>query len=137
MEENRMKMLIVEDDLENQSFLRVFFKRKFDVEVCDSAESFYDRMSNKKFDIIIMDISLRGNKDGLQLTREIRADENTKDIIVVGLSAHAFQRDRENAMRSGVDVFLTKPIPNDTLFNAVRNLIKEKRGVDIGDWRKK
>jgi CheY-like chemotaxis protein len=55
----------------------------------------------------------------------------------VGLSAHAFQRDRENALKAGVDIFLTKPVPNDTLYQTVKNLIMEKYGIDIGDWRKK
>ncbi len=136
-ETKKLKMLIVEDDAENQSFLRVFFKKKFDVEVCDSSETFYEKMKDNDIDIIIMDISLRGEKDGLELTKEVRANPETKDIIVVGLSAHAFQRDRENAMRAGVDIFLTKPVPNDTLFSAVRQLIIDKKNVDIGDWRKK
>ncbi len=68
MEENkRPSLLIVEDDFENQKFLQLFLKRKFDVDLCDSAESFYEKMKEKKFDLILMDISLRGKKDGLQL----------------------------------------------------------------------
>ncbi len=136
-EQKKFNMLIVEDDTENQSFLRVFFKRKFNVDVCDSSESFYQKMKEKSIDVIIMDISLRGDKDGLELTRELRENPETKDIIVVGLSAHAFQRDRENALKAGVDIFLTKPVPNDTLFTAVRDLLIEKKNVDIGDWRKR
>jgi two-component system sensor histidine kinase BarA len=136
-EEKRFRLLVVEDDDENQSFLRVFFSKKFDVEVCDSSETFYQKMEEHKPEVIIMDISLRGDKDGLELTRELRADEKTRDVIIVGLSAHAFQRDRENALKAGVDIFLTKPVPNDTLYQTVKNLIMEKYGIDIGDWRKK
>ncbi len=136
-ETKKFNLLIVEDDAENQSFLKVFFRKKFNVDVCDSSETFYEKMQDRKVDVIIMDISLRGDKDGLELTREVRENPETKDIIIVGLSAHAFQRDRENAMRAGVDVFLTKPVPNDTLFSTVRNLIIERKNTDIGDWRKK
>ncbi len=138
-EEKKFNMVIVEDDRENQNFLKVFFKRKFNVKACDSAYSFYEVLKelDNKADIIIMDISLRGEKDGLELTRELRNNPETRDILVVGLSAHAFQRDRENAINAGVDAFLTKPAPNDTLYNTVRKLISEKKNVDIGEWRKR
>jgi CheY-like chemotaxis protein len=125
-------ILIVEDDFENQSFMKIFFKRKFNIYTCDSEDTFYREYERTDFDVIIMDISLRGEKDGLEITRELRAKGD--DVPIVGLSAHAFQRDRENAQRAGVDVFLTKPVPNNTLFKAVRDVIKAKRNFDIGEF---
>ena len=76
-----------------------------------------------------MDISLRGKKDGLQLTREIRQTEEYKDLPVVGLSAHAFQKDKDNAYNAGVDVFLTKPVQNDVLMNTLVKTLEEKSGI--------
>jgi len=132
MEEARKpKILIVEDDYENQKFLQLFLSRKFEVEVCDSEETFYEQMSKNEFDIILMDISLRGHKDGLKLTEEIRANPKTKDIPIVVLTAHAFQRDRDNALRVGVDTFLTKPIMNNALMEAIKNTLYEKKGIKI------
>ncbi len=132
MEEARKpRILIVEDDYENQKFLELFLSRKFEVEVCDSEETFYNQMKEKKFDIILMDISLRGHKDGLRLTEEIRANPETKDIPIVALTAHAFQRDRDNALRAGVDTFLTKPIMNNALMEAIKNTLYEKKGIKI------
>ncbi len=128
------KMLIVEDDFENQSFMRIFFKRKFEIATCDSETTFNEKYKPGEIDVIIMDISLRGEKDGLEITKTLR--ENGDDVPIVGLSAHAFQRDRENAKKAGVDVFLTKPVPNDTLYNAVRATLKEKNDFDIGDYGK-
>lgn len=130
-ERKKPKILIVEDDYENQKFLELFMKRKFEVATCDSADTFYAQLAKEKFDIILMDISLRGNKDGLQLTQEIREREDYKDIPVVGLSAHAFQRDKENAKKAGVDTFLTKPIQNDVLMSKVLATLKEKTGIDL------
>ncbi len=126
------KMLIVEDDFENQSFMRIFFKKKFEIATCDSEETFREHYKPGEIDVIIMDISLRGEKDGLELTKELRAKGD--DVSIVGLSAHAFQRDRENAKKAGVDVFLTKPVPNDSLYNAVRVTLKEKKNLEIGNY---
>src|SRR4030042_5796830 len=100
---DKPKLLIVEDDYENQKFLQIFLKRKFDLQLCDSSETFYAKLKNFKFDIILMDISLKGKKDGLQLTEEIRKMPEHKNLPIVGLSAHAFQKDKENAYRAGVD----------------------------------
>ncbi len=125
-------LLIVEDDYENQSFMVMFFKRKFNVETCDSAETFYERIQIQNFDAMIMDISLRGDKDGLEITREIRSrNDELKDVVIVGLSAHAFQKDRENAMRAGVDEFLTKPVPNKALYAAVVDTLRKKKNIIV------
>ena len=73
-----------------------------------------------------MDISLRGKKDGLQLTRELRENPEYKQLPIVGLSAHAFQRDRDNAYDAGIDVFLTKPVQNDVLMETLLRTYEEK-----------
>ncbi|MGE5363531.1 MAG: response regulator [Bacteroidota bacterium] len=125
------KLLVVEDDFENQKFLQIFLKRKFDVQICDSEETFYEKLNNGVFDIILMDISLRGKKDGLQLTKEIRQLPNYKNLPVVGLSAHAFQKDKDNAYNAGVDVFLTKPVQNDVLMDTLVKTLEEKSGIRI------
>ena len=131
MEQNKPKLLIVEDDYENQKFLQLFLKKKFDVDICDSADTFYAKMKEKKFDLILMDISLRGKKDGLQLTQELRQSDDNKNIAVVGLSAHAFQKDKDNAYRAGVDVFITKPVQNDVLMDALITTLEKRTGIKV------
>ncbi len=128
-EKSRSRLLIVEDDFENQKFLQIFLKRRFDLEICDSSDTFYQLIDNQDFDIILMDISLRGKKDGLQLTRELRNMPKFKDIPVIALSAHAFQKDKENAYQAGVDMFLTKPIQNDVLLETLLNAQENGRNL--------
>lgn len=125
------RILVVEDDLENQKFLRIFLKRKFVVDLCDSAEEFYQLMDENKYDIILMDISLRGGKDGLQITTELREKEATKNIPIIGLSAHAFQRDKDNAYKAGVDAFLTKPVESNYLLETLVKALEQKSGKTL------
>ncbi len=127
-EENQTKpkILVTEDDFENQKFLEMFLRRKFDVSICDSEQSFYDNLKKNKFDVILMDISLRGNKNGLELTKELRKMEGYQNVPVVCLSAHAFKKDRENALEAGVDVFLTKPVENHVLMNTLVEALNDK-----------
>lgn len=125
-EEKRPRLLVVEDDYENQKFLQIFLKRKFDLEICDNSETFYEKIQDDKFDIILMDISLKGKKDGLQLTQELRAKSEYENIPIVGLSAHAFQRDKDNAYNAGIDIFLTKPVQNDVLMDTLLKALEMK-----------
>jgi DNA-binding response OmpR family regulator len=127
--DRRPRILITEDDFENQKFLKLFLARKFDVEICDSEISFYEHLNNSRFDVILMDISLRGNKNGLELTQEIKSKSEYAKIPIVCLTAHAFKKDKENALKAGVDVFLAKPIGNDILMNTLINLIERKEST--------
>lgn len=119
-------LLVVEDDYDSQKFLQLFLRREFNVEVCDSSETFYAILEDHKIDIILMDISLRGTKNGLELTSELKADDEFKDIPVVVLTAHAFHKDKENAYKAGVDAFLTKPVQNDILLSTLIKILKNK-----------
>ncbi len=73
-----------------------------------------------------MDVSLRGEKDGLQLTREIKQIDKYKDIPIVALTAHAYQRDRTEAYKAGVNYFLTKPVKNEFLLETLLLAVEEK-----------
>lgn len=125
-EEKKPRLLVVEDDYENQKFLQIFLKRKFELEICDNSETFYEKIEENNFDIILMDISLKGKKDGLQLTQELRAKGKYEHIPIVGLSAHAFQRDKDNAYNAGIDIFLTKPVQNDVLMDTLVKALEQK-----------
>ena len=63
--EIKPRILITEDDSENQRFLRMFLQKSFAVDLCDSDITFYDKLSANRYDVILMDISLKGNKNGL------------------------------------------------------------------------
>lgn len=128
---HRPKILVTEDDFDNQKFLEVFLGKKFDVIICDSELTFYNSIQNNDFDLILMDISLKGKKNGLELTKELRNIPKYSNIPVVCLSAHAFQRDKENAMNAGVDIFLAKPVENEVLMNTLFELLEKKTPVLI------
>ena len=131
MEEGKkLRILITEDDFENQRFLELFLRRKFEVEICDSEISFYEKLKKSRFDVILMDISLRGRKNGLELTQELKTIPEYANIPVVCLTAHAFKKDKENAMKAGVDIFLTKPVQNDLLLNTLLGVIKRREGTN-------
>lgn len=122
---NKPKLLITEDDSENQKFLELFLKRYFDVDVCDSSDTFYNFMKENNYDIILMDISIRGDKNGLELTTELKNNPLYSSIPVICYTAHAFNRDRVNAIKAGCDAYLSKPSDIRTLLNSLLELLKK------------
>ena len=60
-------------------------------------------------ELILMDIALPG-MDGLTLTRQLKADERTRHICVVALTAFAMKGDDQKALEAGCDGYITKPI---------------------------
>lgn len=120
------KLLIIEDDYDNQKFLELYLKKYFHVDLCDSSDTFYSYWANEKYDIILMDISIKGQKNGLELTRELKSDPNSSNIPIVCYTAHAFNRDRINALDAGCDAYLSKPSDIRTLLISLFDVLKEK-----------
>ncbi|HOI29464.1 MAG TPA: response regulator [Melioribacteraceae bacterium] len=121
------KLLITEDDFENQKFLELFLKRYFEVDVCDSSDTFYNFLKIKNYDVILMDISIRGKKNGLELTTELKNNPEYSSIPVVCYTAHAFNRDRVNAFNAGCDAYLSKPSDIRTLLNSLFDMLKKTK----------
>ncbi len=128
--ENKPRILITEDDAENQRFLKMFLRRNFITDICDSEATLYENLGNNAYDVILMDISLKGEKNGLELTKELKANPKFKNIPIVCLTAHAFRADIENAVNAGVDIFLTKPVDNHVLMRTLLDAAKRSEGDD-------
>ncbi len=120
------RILITEDDLENQKFLKLILKRNFEVDVCDSEKIFYQKLSENHYDIIIMDVSLRGERSGVEIVREVKKHPTYKNIPVVCLSAHVFSQVQRQAIDAGADAYLTKPVHNHKLIDTLTKLVSKE-----------
>ncbi|MCX7876524.1 MAG: response regulator [Melioribacteraceae bacterium] len=125
--DDKPNLLIIEDDYDNQKFLYTFMQRYFNLDIGDSEEKFYHFLSTKQYDAIIMDISIKGNKNGLDLIKELKSKNETKNIPVVCYTAHALSRDRINALEAGSDIYISKPSDIYSLLRTLLNLINQKK----------
>jgi two-component system cell cycle response regulator DivK len=103
-------ILIVDDNVMNLKLIRVLLAGEgYDVRVAsDAAEAlavlrtFHPRM-------ILMDIQLPGI-DGLELTRRLKAAPETRNVIVLALTAYAMKGDAQRMLEAGCDGYIAKPI---------------------------
>jgi CheY-like chemotaxis protein len=74
-------------------------------------------------DLILMDIALPG-MDGLTLTRKLKANEKTKNILVIALTAFAMKGDDQKAFAAGADGYITKPIDTRNLPDLIAQFLE-------------
>lgn len=118
-----MKLLVLEDDQENQLFIKVLLKKVFEIDLVDNYDAAIGRIRDSKYDLFIVDISLRGRMNGLDFVRELRKTETYKHTPVACLTAHNYPKDRENAYAAGVDLFLVKPIHPQYLRETIMSMV--------------
>jgi CheY-like chemotaxis protein len=61
--------------------------------------------------------------DGWEATRRLKSKPETRDMPVIGLSAHALAGEREKALAAGCEEFDTKPVEFDRLLGKIRKLV--------------
>ncbi len=78
-------------------------------------------------DLMLVDIELPG-MDGFSLTRAVKENPSTKDIVVIALSARASSGDDQKAYAAGCDGYITKPIDSATLVSSIRGHLNRQPG---------
>lgn len=117
------KILIVEDDELNLKVYMYCLRNDFIVTTCRSDKEFFEKLALGKQDIFLVDLSLPGGKDGIQLVQELRKMDEYKTTPIIVVSAHAFRVDEEKALAAGATKFLRKPIENSLLLAEIKKYI--------------
>jgi len=119
-------ILIVDDNAANLKLARILLRGEgYDVRTAADAEEGLRILSEWKPRVILMDIQLPG-MDGLELTRRLKADRSTSDIIILALTAYAMKGDEERARAAGCDGYVAKPIDTDALPILIRKHLASK-----------
>ena len=124
------KILLVEDNEMNRDMLsRRLLKKGYHVSIAvDGAEAIAMARSHLP-DVILMDMGLPV-LNGWDATRQLKSMPETKNIGIIGLSAHALSDDREKALQAGCDDFDTKPIDFPRLLGKIETMLARKAHHD-------
>ena len=117
------KVLLVEDNEMNRDMLsRRLIRRGFQVVFAMDGQQGIDLARSERPDIVLMDMSLPVI-DGWEATRRLKANDATRSVPVIGLTAHAMSGDREKAIEAGCDDYDTKPVELDRLICKIERLL--------------
>ncbi|MCP4160148.1 MAG: response regulator [Deltaproteobacteria bacterium] len=129
------RILVVDDNKTNLRVMSGYIKSwGFQYKVVESAdkamEALEDSLSEKnKFDMVISD-HMMPEKDGMDLGRMIKSDENYKDIPLIMLSSFGLKVDDDMLKQAGYDLFLSKPVKRSMLFNTIVNYFDDEDEED-------
>lgn len=123
-------MLLVEDNAELRIFLRSIFSPEYRiVEAADGMEG-CDKALKLLPDIIISDVMMP-EKNGIAMTRELRADMTTSHIPIVLLTAKSSIESKLEGLEYGADDYITKPFSATYLKARVKNLLVQRQKLQV------
>ena len=123
------KLLVVEDNELNLEIASTLLKEAgFAVDTAENGKVAVEKVeaaSADRYDLILMDIQMP-EMDGYEATRRIRALPDTKKaaLPIVAMTANAFEDDRKNALRAGMNGHIAKPLDIPKLFQVLSELLK-------------
>jgi len=115
--------LIVED---NEINLEIIERYITDICAVDSINNGTDAIgmaSKKKYDIVLMDINLGNDIDGITTTKEIKKMAEYSDVPFVALTGYAMSGDKEKLLNLGLTHYLSKPFEKEELSSLIKKIL--------------
>ena len=128
------RILLVEDNEMNRDMLsRRLVRNGYEVITAVDGKQGFEMALSERPDLILMDMSLPVI-DGWEATRRIKANDATRHIPVIALTAHAMAGDREKAMEVGCEDYDSKPVELPRLLGKIAALLVADMGrhVEMG-----
>lgn len=120
--ENRRKILIVEDNVELNTFLAGMLGEKYLVLQAYNGEEGLQIALDEMPEIVVSDVLMPGDIDGFELCSRLKSDSSTSHIAVILLSAKTFDESKIKGYNCGADAYLCKPFSPDVLMARIENL---------------
>src|SRR5437588_1594453 len=128
---SRGTILVVDDHPTNLKLCKVMLSVDgYEVHTAADAEEALALLGTVHPGLILMDLQLPG-LDGLELTRRLKADPATRDIVIVALTAYAMKGDEQKALDAGCDGYVAKPIDTRRLPELLRGHLTTGRHGDL------
>lgn len=117
-------ILVVDDEPANLRLLVVLLSRHgYQVHSARTAEEALEIAAKIRPRLVLADIQLPG-MDGLEMTRRLKSAPETKDTVVVAVTAFAMKGDEQKALDAGCDGYIAKPIDVTTLPKILRKYLR-------------
>lgn len=122
------KLLIVDDNAEVRNLLRLTLSlRPYDIREAVNGAEALEIIYAWRPDIILLDIMMPGEKDGLAVCREIKQHPEFKDTFVTMLTARGQQQDMHEGKDAGADAYLVKPFSPMELSVLIGRFVEQKQ----------
>jgi len=129
MSEQKLKVLIVEDEAEIRELLLNHFQyHGFEVKTLESGKDIFIHLENFKPDVVLMDQMMPG-KSGQEVLREIRANIKFADLPVMMVTGLTAEEQKISSFEGGADDYVTKPFSTKELVARIQALSRRARSA--------
>ena len=124
--DDRQKVLVIDDNPEICSYVRLVLESKFMVLEAEDGLSGYKLAMKYVPDLIISDVMMPG-MDGVELSRKLKTEISTSHIPIILLTACSLDEQRITGLESGADDYMAKPFNVKILEARIQNLIENRK----------
>ena len=130
MDKNKIHILVVDDDDRIRELIKQYLKdNNFIVSTALDAENAKLKISQFKFDLIVLDVMMPG-QSGFDLTKEIKKKMQIPSIL---LTAKGEVENRIKGLELGADDYLGKPFEPKELLLRIKNIISKSKKININN----
>jgi PAS domain S-box-containing protein len=122
-DENRSYILLVEDDLSNAGVVKYLLQGVCNLDIVTTGEEALEKVTQKQYSVILMDIDLGRGISGIETTKRIRKIVGYKDLPIVAVTALAMQGQKEMFLEEGCSHYVSKPYDAKTLLSLIKELL--------------
>ena len=128
MENNKIHILIVDDDNRIRDLLKEYLKENnYIVSTSENAENAKIKLTHFKFDLIVLDVMMPG-QSGYDLTKELK---KRMEIPIILLTAKGEVESRIKGLELGADDYISKPFEPKELLLRIKNIINKNNKIDL------
>ena len=123
---DKQRILIADDSEMNRAILTEMLGEKYEILEAENGQQAIEMIEqNSDIDLLLLDIMMP-NMDGYGATRQIRAlpDAAKAGIPIFAMTANAFEEDRQNALKAGMDGHIAKPLDIPHLLQVLADVLK-------------
>lgn len=118
------RILVVDDDPDNRRIVvKVLTREGYETLEAGDGRAAIELARAERPDLIVMDLGIP-HVDGLEASRQLKADPRSADIPIIALTALAMRGDEERARKAGCDEYLAKPCRPETIRQTVRRFLE-------------
>ncbi|RPG94398.1 MAG: DNA-binding response regulator [Candidatus Pelagibacter sp. TMED253] len=128
MENNKIHILIVDDDNRIRDLLKEYLKENdYIVSTSEDAENAKKKLAQFKFDMIVLDVMMPG-QNGYDLTKEIK---KSLKVPIILLTAKGEVENRIKGLELGADDYISKPFEPKELLLRIKNIINKNKKISL------
>ncbi|MCX6164420.1 MAG: ATP-binding protein, partial [Ignavibacteriae bacterium] len=121
-DKDKLFILLVENDSMNLDFTVTILKDYYNVESAVDGTEALERVKNKAYNIILMDINLGKGMDGIEVVKKIRKLPGYEKTPIVALTAFVLPGDREEFLAGGCTHYLGKPFTKNQILELLKKI---------------